>query len=162
KLPNLKTISIPVVQELAAKDPDALPQRYIRVKQEKPASIKTISNHSNSIPMIDMALLYKDHECRQQVMEKLAFACQEWGFFQVVNHGILVSLLEKMKASVRGFFQLPLEEKLEYGIQEREGYGQLFVVSEEQKLDWSDLFYLITLPEDIRNMDFWPTKPVDF
>ncbi|KAH9307530.1 hypothetical protein KI387_035441, partial [Taxus chinensis] len=159
KLPNSKTISIPVVQELGAKDPDALPQRYIRGKQ---ASITTVSNHSNSIPMIDMALLSINHECRQQVMEKLAFACQEWGFFQVVNHGIPVSLLEQMKEAVRGFFQLPLEEKLKYGIQEREGYGQAFVVSEEQKLDWSDMFYLITLPEDIRNMDFWPTRPVNF
>jgi len=27
-----------------------------------------------------------------------------------------------------------------------EGFGQLFVVSEDQKLDWNDMFYMTTLP----------------
>lgn len=33
----------------------------------------------------------------------------------------------------------------------QEGFGQLFVVSEEQKLDWSDVFFLVNNPVDLRN-----------
>uniref|UniRef100_A0A0C9S4L6 TSA: Wollemia nobilis Ref_Wollemi_Transcript_13857_1326 transcribed RNA sequence n=1 Tax=Wollemia nobilis TaxID=56998 RepID=A0A0C9S4L6_9CONI len=168
KLPNRKTISIPVVQELAAKDPHALPQRYIRSHDERPPSLTTATTtdtYSSTVPTIDMVpLLSQDagHPCRQQAIDKLAISCQEWGFFQVVNHGIPASLMDQMKGVVRGFFHLPLEEKLKYGIQEREGYGQFCVVSDDQKLDWSDSFYLLTLPPDTRNMVFWPTTPVEF
>uniref|UniRef100_A0A0D6QVN6 Fe2OG dioxygenase domain-containing protein n=1 Tax=Araucaria cunninghamii TaxID=56994 RepID=A0A0D6QVN6_ARACU len=168
KLPNRKTISIPVVQELAAKDPHDLPQRYVRSHDERPPSLTTAvttGKYSSTVPTIDMSpLLSQDdgHPCRQQAMDKLAKSCQEWGFFQVVNHGIPASLMEQMKEVVRGFFQLPVEEKLKYGIQEREGYGQAFVISDDQKLDWSDMVYLFTLPPEARNMDFWPTRPEDF
>ncbi|XP_057856119.2 oxoglutarate-dependent flavonoid 7-O-demethylase 1 isoform X2 [Cryptomeria japonica] len=161
KLPNSKTISIPVVQELAARDPDSVPQRYRR-EEERLHSITVSDNLSSSIPIIDLSLLSEHKESRQQVMEKLSLACQEWGFFQVVNHGVPVSVLDQMKQVVRDFFQLPLEEKLKCGIQEREGYGQAFVISDEQKLDWSDMLYLVTLPEDVRNMNFWPRRPTNF
>ena len=33
-----------------------------------------------------------------------------------------------------------------------EGFGQIFVVSEEQKLDWGDIFYINTLPIHLRNL----------
>ncbi|KAJ4800238.1 2-oxoglutarate (2OG) and Fe(II)-dependent oxygenase superfamily protein [Rhynchospora pubera] len=43
-----------------------------------------------------------------------------------------------------------------------QGYGQAFVLSEEQKLDWSDMFYITTRPVALRNMKFWPTSPSTF
>ncbi|GLJ27816.1 hypothetical protein SUGI_0545900 [Cryptomeria japonica] len=67
-----------------------------------------------------------------------------------------------MKGIVREFIQLPLEEKLKYKIQETEGYGQSFVASDDQILDWADIMSLTTLPPENRKMDFWPTKPSDF
>lgn len=47
-----------------------------------------------------------------------------------------------------GFFKLPSEEKKKYWMtnNEVEGFGQAFVISEEQKLDWADLSVLATLP----------------
>ncbi|ONK56020.1 uncharacterized protein A4U43_C10F3310 [Asparagus officinalis] len=95
---------------------------------------------------------------------KLKFACEEWGFFQFVNHDISEELIEKVKADVEEFFQLPLDVK-EACAQESgnlEGYGQAFVVSEEQKLDWGDMLFLFTLPQNYRNLKFWPTHPPTF
>ncbi|CAN1747242.1 2-oxoglutarate-dependent dioxygenase 11 [Linum perenne] len=43
-----------------------------------------------------------------------------------------------------------------------EGYGQAFVVSEEQKLDWGDMLFIHSLPVDARNMRFWPRVPSSF
>ncbi|RVW47417.1 Protein SRG1 [Vitis vinifera] len=79
----------------------------------------------------------------------------------VVNHGISSSLLEEFKGEVQDFFLLPLEEKKKLWQQpdNHQGFGQLFVVSEEQRLDWSDVFYLTTLPSNIRKSDIFQKLP---
>lgn len=83
---------------------------------------------------------------------------------QLVNHGIPDKVIEKMRADVEGFFQLPLGEKeaIAQLPGDLEGYGQAFVVSDEQKLDWSDMLYLFTQPPHFRNLKFWPAQPPAF
>ncbi|KAI5650710.1 hypothetical protein M9H77_36715 [Catharanthus roseus] len=63
-----------------------------------------------------------------------------------------------------GFFMLPLEEKQKYPMVPGtvQGYGQAFVFSEEQKLDWCNMFALGLEPHYIRNPKLWPTKPANF
>jgi isopenicillin N synthase-like dioxygenase len=53
-----------------------------------------------------------------------------------------------MKFDIHEFFKLPMEEKKKYWqeLGDLEGYGQAFVVSDEQKLDWGDMFYMVMLP----------------
>ncbi|CAL5412433.1 unnamed protein product [Camellia sinensis] len=41
-----------------------------------------------------------------------------------------------------------------------EGFGQAFVRSEEQKLDWADLFYMVTLPTHLRKPHLFPKLPL--
>ncbi|GLJ27755.1 hypothetical protein SUGI_0544710 [Cryptomeria japonica] len=155
-----KRFPIPVVQELASQHLHSLPQRFIRSEKERP---NDFSHHQMDIPIIDMGMFLSDSEsCRQQELEKLDIACKQWGFFQAVNHGIPLSLMQGMKGIVKEFVQLPLEEKLKYEMKEIEGYGQTFVASDDQILDWTDTLFLTTLPPENRNMNFWPTKPADF
>jgi isopenicillin N synthase-like dioxygenase len=74
-------------------------------------------------------------------------------------------LIEGLKADTIEFFNKPLEEKMAYQQDSDgtlQGYGQAFVLSEEQKLDWSDLLYVMTRPVARRNMKFWPTSPSTF
>ncbi|KAL4296935.1 hypothetical protein GQ457_12G024330 [Hibiscus cannabinus] len=100
----------------------------------------------------------------QEELEQLHRACKEWGFFQLVNHGVSFELLEKVKMEVQRFFNLPMEEKKKLWQKpgELEGFGQGFVVSEEQKLNWGDLFYMITLPTYLRNPHLFPNLPLAF
>lgn len=101
---------------------------------------------------------------REQEITKLARACEEWGFFQVVNHGVPNSLLDAVRRAGREFFQLPLEEKHKYAVNPRDlqGYGKTFVVSERQKLDWGDLLGLIMFPFGYRDLNLWPVELADF
>ncbi|KAK3037386.1 hypothetical protein RJ639_030148 [Escallonia herrerae] len=71
---------------------------------------------------------------------------------QVINHGVSATLLEDFKREIIDFFNLPKEAKKKLWQQpdNQEGFGQLFVISEEQKLDWSDMFYITTLPTSLR------------
>lgn len=84
--------------------------------------------------------------------------------FQLINHGVARDVIDGVKASTEGFFSLPPETKKKVA-QERgqlEGYGHLFVVSEDQQLDWSDVLYLNTMPPQLRKLRFWPSKPDNF
>lgn len=83
---------------------------------------------------------------------------------QVINHGVEHELLEKMEKLAKEFFMLPLEEKEKYpmppgGIQ---GYGHAFVFSEEQKLDWCNMFALGLAPAFMRKPELWPSNPPSF
>lgn len=83
---------------------------------------------------------------------------------QLINHGVGDEVIEKMKIDIQEFFELPLEEKMACAQLPNniEGYGQAFVVSEDQKLDWGDMLFLLPQPVPIRNMRFWPTIPSSF
>ena len=72
---------------------------------------------------------------------------------QVINHGVRRELVEKMKKGVRELFDLPMGEKdkLWQREGEMEGFGQMFEPSENQKLNWVDVFYVVTLPSHLRN-----------
>ncbi|KAM4101085.1 hypothetical protein ACB094_05G116400 [Castanea mollissima] len=86
-------------------------------------------------------------------LDRLHSACKDWGFFQVVNHGVSTSLLEEFRTQIESFFKLPYEDKKKLWQQpnHQEGFGQLFVVSDEQKLDWSDMVDLFDkLPPEFR------------
>ncbi|KAJ4975802.1 hypothetical protein NE237_000908 [Protea cynaroides] len=144
------SLLVPSVQELAKDTLSTLPPRYARPDQDPPI-IKDIDSLP-VVPVINIHLLISEEPAKDLELERLHSACREWGFFQIVNHGISNSLIEKIKSEVQYFFQLPSEEKkkLWQRPDDHEGFGQLFVVSEEQKLDWCDMFYITTLPINLR------------
>lgn len=80
---------------------------------------------------------------------------------QVVGHGVSDSFLETFRTEIESFFKLPYEEKKKLWQQpdNHEGFGQLFVVSEDQKLDWSDMFYITTLPLKLRKTELFGKLP---
>jgi isopenicillin N synthase-like dioxygenase len=73
-------------------------------------------------------------------------------------------VIHNFKKGLAEFFKQPLEAKKMYSQVpgSLEGYGQHFVFSESQKLDWADMFYLILRPVDSRDMKFWPNRPPSF
>ena len=46
-----------------------------------------------------------------KVVEKLATACADWGFFHVVNHGVDAQLIASLRTASLEFFALPLRSK---------------------------------------------------
>ena len=69
------------------------------------------------VPVIDVGPLAAAFEgaAVSDVAEKIAAACREWGFFQVVNHGLddrpRGNLLEGVRAQMEAFFGLPRADK---------------------------------------------------
>ncbi|XP_063943070.1 oxoglutarate-dependent flavonoid 7-O-demethylase 1 [Daucus carota subsp. sativus] len=155
-----RSLEVPSVHELAKEKMAAVPSRYVRPDHE-PALSRP--NPGLEVPVIDMEMLLHGDKMDTE-LNRLHQACKEWGFFQLTNHGVSDSLLDKVKAEAEEFFKLPLEEKKKFGQLEGdvEGYGQVFVVSEEQKLDWADMFFMITLPAELRKPHLLPQLPLSF
>jgi len=69
-----------------------------------------------------------------------------------------------VKLDVQEFFKMSMEENKKYWQQpgDLEGFGQAFVVSDEQKLDWGDMFSLVMLPTHLRKPHLFPKLPLPF
>lgn len=71
-------------------------------------------NTTDQIPVIDLQVLQHpapDPTTLETLVREIGRACENWGFFQVINHGISSSLINKLKEEAESFFALPLEEK---------------------------------------------------
>jgi isopenicillin N synthase-like dioxygenase len=61
---------------------------------------------AETLPVIDIRDLR--HAATQRAIDR---ACREWGFFQVVGHGIDERILAALRREMRSFFYLPLPAK---------------------------------------------------
>uniref|UniRef100_A0A1J3G0L6 Protein SRG1 n=1 Tax=Noccaea caerulescens TaxID=107243 RepID=A0A1J3G0L6_NOCCA len=157
------SLIVPSVLEIVKeKNFTTVPPRYVRSDQESTEVIDD-SSLSSEIPVIDMKRLCSVSAMDSE-LEKLDFACQDWGFFQLVNHGIDSSFLDKLETEVQDFFNLSMEEKKELWQRsgEFEGFGQVNIVSEDQKLDWGDMFILTTEPIRSRKSHLFSNLPPSF
>jgi len=65
-----------------------------------------------SVPIIDVAdLTVGTGVCGDRSIGEIAAAANEWGFFQVVNHGIPETLTDKVRKQAEAFFDLPMASK---------------------------------------------------
>jgi isopenicillin N synthase-like dioxygenase len=155
--------SLPVenVQDLAARVNKNVPDQYLRGDTEMG---EVLSSESLQIPVVDMSKLNGNQSDHDTELEKLHLACKDWGFFQLINHGVPEEVIQQVKIDIEEFFKLPLDDKKAYAQLPNtlEGYGQAFVLSEDQKLDWGDMLLLFSQPPSRRNMRFWPKKPASF
>ncbi|XP_044497456.1 protein SRG1-like [Mangifera indica] len=155
------SLPVPCVQELAKEVLTTVPPRYVRTDLDSP--VIADATFPPQVPVIDLQKLLSG-DLTNSELDKLHHACKEWGFFQLINHGVSSSLVEKMKIEAQELFNLPMEEKKKYWQKEGdvEGFGQAFVVSEEQKLDWADLFLVTALPIHLRKPHLFSKLPLPF
>lgn len=78
----------------------------------------TVVDEEAAVPIIDVGPLLDPHDpsaaraAELAVVGQIGKACEEWGFFQVINHGIPLDLIEEVLASSRIFFEYPAQEKM--------------------------------------------------
>jgi isopenicillin N synthase-like dioxygenase len=70
-----------------------------------------------SVPVIDMAPLFgADDPARRDAAARIADACEDDGFFQVVGHGVSARTVATLAFQASAFFALPAPEKARIGM----------------------------------------------
>ncbi|XP_024040110.1 1-aminocyclopropane-1-carboxylate oxidase homolog 1 [Citrus clementina] len=92
-------------------------------------------------PTVDLQGVDKDPIQRKEIVERVRKASETSGFFQVINHGIPVSILEEVKEGVRRFFEQDFELKKEFytrDITKMVGYNSNFDLYSAPAANWRD------------------------
>ncbi|XP_028767691.1 codeine O-demethylase-like [Neltuma alba] len=164
---KVRSLKIPVVQELAGRGLARLPDNFKRFHHP---NLTPTAFHD--VPTINMAFLKhgSDPMARAQELAKLAQAANHLGLFLIHDHGIAKEVVEGAREAIRGFFELSYEEKkASVGSYDNDvnniGYaGNSNVKSDDQAWDWVDRLGLRAFPPIAphENLHVWPLKPSNF
>ncbi|KAM6565306.1 hypothetical protein CsatA_024434 [Cannabis sativa] len=102
-----------------------------------------------SIPVVDLKNVENDLTRRQEIVQEVGVAAESWGFFQVVNHGIPLSVLEEMETAVRRFFEQENEVKKEFYTRDSSRkfrYNSNFDLFNAPAANWRDTVFCIMAP----------------
>nr|ABG78790.1 flavone synthase I [Cuminum cyminum] len=133
---------------------------FVRDEDERPKV--AYNQFSTEIPIISLAGIDDDSKGRRpEVCRKIVEAFEDWGIFQVVDHGVDSALISEMSRLSREFFALPAEEKLRYDTTGGKRGG--FTISTHQQgddvRDWREFVTYFSYPVDARDYSRWPEKP---
>ncbi|GLT31479.1 hypothetical protein SLA2020_062120 [Shorea laevis] len=153
------------VQSLSESGLHTIPDRYIKPPHDRPSlTIFDSTVAEANIPIIDLAGLFSDDKVlHARIQDEIFNAARHWGFFQVLNHGVMPELMDRAREAWRDFFHLPMEMKQAYANSPKtyEGYGSRLGVQKGAILDWSDYYFLHYLPLSLKDYNKWPASPTD-
>ncbi|KAI9076795.1 hypothetical protein K1719_028728 [Acacia pycnantha] len=139
-----------------------VPSNFVRPFCDRPNLQDVQSTDGSSIPLIDLQDL--DSPNRSLTIRKIGDACRKYGFFQVMNHGVPVEVVQKMVKVSREFFHLPESERMKSYSDDSTKTTRLstsFNVKTEKVANWRDFLRLHCHPlEDY--IHEWPTNPPCF
>ena len=101
---------------------------FIWPKDHRPSVPHNDFERAQELPTVDLAGLQpgKSERERARIAKHLVKTLSDWGFAQVINHGVPTDVTAKMQSQARKFFDLPLEQK-ERGVasstSKHEGFG---------------------------------------
>ncbi|KAL5564265.1 hypothetical protein UlMin_027429 [Ulmus minor] len=94
------------------------------------------------IPLIDLSKPESKH--------LIVKACEEYGFFKVINHGVPVDYISKLESEAVKFFSMPLSEKEKAGPPTPFGYGNK-QIGPNGDMGWVE--YLLLTTDQERNSE---------
>ncbi|XP_038887306.1 1-aminocyclopropane-1-carboxylate oxidase 1 [Benincasa hispida] len=81
---------------------------------------------------------------RAKILEQIEDACQNWGFFELVNHGIPHKFLDTVEKMTRDHYKKSMEERFKETVLSK---GLEAAQAEVNDMDWESTFFLRHLPE---------------
>ncbi|KAK8507444.1 hypothetical protein V6N12_072703 [Hibiscus sabdariffa] len=85
-------------------------EQFSYVRNKQPAAL-----FPPLIPIVDLS----EPDSKHQMIK----ACEEFGFFKVINHGVPMEFISRLESEATEFFSLPLSEKEKTGQPKPYGYG---------------------------------------
>ncbi|PON72625.1 Gibberellin-2 oxidase [Parasponia andersonii] len=109
----------------------------------------------HGIPVVDLS----NPDAKTSIVK----ACEDFGFFKVVNHGVPMEFMAKLEAEALNFFNLPQSEKDRAGPPDPFGYGSKRI-GPNGDVGWIEYVLLKTNPDIISNksLSTFPENPQIF
>ncbi|KAL7087372.1 hypothetical protein ACP275_13G064500 [Erythranthe tilingii] len=98
-------------QKMVVLSKPAIIQHYSKPKHTAPAAAALFPG----VPLIDLS--------KPDPQTQLVKACEEFGFFKVINHGVPIHSIRELEAQAVKFFSLPISDKSKAGPPDPFGYG---------------------------------------
>ncbi|RWW74759.1 hypothetical protein BHE74_00017282 [Ensete ventricosum] len=137
---------------------------FVRDEDERPKV--AYNQFSSDIPVISLAGVDDEEGAaggrRAEIRRKIVEACEDWGLFQVLDHGVDAGLISEMTRLAREFFTLPPEEKLRFDMSGGKKGGfivSIDVTQGEAVQDWREIVTYFSYPIGARDFSRWPDKP---
>ncbi|KAI4305743.1 hypothetical protein L6164_029091 [Bauhinia variegata] len=93
-------------------------------------------------PVINLEKLNGDE--RNATMEQIKDACENWGFFELVNHGISHEFMDTVERLTKEHYSKCMEQRFKEIVASKALEG---VKAEVKDMDWESTFFLRHLPE---------------
>ncbi|KAL6125892.1 hypothetical protein ACLB2K_073943 [Fragaria x ananassa] len=140
---------------------DHVPQRYVLPPSQRP--ISPSDPNLSTLPILDLSSL-QSSSLRPHVINNIQTACKEIGFFQVINHGIPLSVMKDALSAANEFFNLPVEDKMLLGsdnVHAPVRYGTSINHAVDKNHFWRDFIkhYSHPISEWIH---LWPSNPSSY
>ncbi|XP_020115050.1 2'-deoxymugineic-acid 2'-dioxygenase-like [Ananas comosus] len=139
-----------------------VPEKYIFPAHKRPA--KELVDSSVALPVIDLRGGRLQGDGRDEIVREIVDAGKQFGFFQVVNHGVPEQLIEHMVGVSEELFNMPVEEKAKYYSDDPSiicRLGSSTPYDQNGIRYWRDYLKLVCYPVE-EFMHLWPQKPDKF
>ncbi|MBA0801386.1 hypothetical protein Gohar_011756 [Gossypium harknessii] len=127
-----------------------VPKIFVRPAEDLAADELNSSQKTIEVPVIDLSNI-GDSIRRKEIVNEVKIASGEWGFFQVINHGIPLSVLDEMIEGIRLFNEQDLELKKEMYSRDsakKVRFHSNFDLYTSKTADWRDTLQLTFLDSD--------------
>ncbi|XP_059664407.1 hyoscyamine 6-dioxygenase-like [Cornus florida] len=139
----------------------SLPETYVVPPDQRPGKITVPV--SKTIPVIDLGKAVGDD--RTDIVQQILNASREFGFFQVINHGVSENLMEETRNLFNEFFNLPDEDKASVYSEDSSKKCKLYTSSFNNAKNkvhyWRDNLRHPCHPLE-EWMPLWPEKPTRY
>ncbi|KAK7394372.1 hypothetical protein VNO78_14898 [Psophocarpus tetragonolobus] len=134
----------------------SVPFSYVQLPEARPGIVASGKN----IPVVDLGL----HD-PSQTLKQILNASQEYGFFQVINHGVPKELMDDTLNIFKEFHAMPAEEKIRESSRDPNGSCRLYSSREVNNKDivqfWRDTLRHFCPPSG-EFIQFLPQKPAKY
>ncbi|GMJ09071.1 DMR6-LIKE OXYGENASE 1 [Hibiscus trionum] len=136
----------------------SLPQSYVMPPEKRPGDL--VIPLEKSIPVIDLQC----HD-RNETIRQILKAGEEYGFFQIINHGVPKDLIDETMNVAEEFHAMPGLDKERECAKDPNGscklYTSSYVYPREDFHLWRDAVTHPCRPLD-QHIQFWPEKPTRY
>ncbi|GAB2294154.1 hypothetical protein Dimus_036617 [Dionaea muscipula] len=136
-----------------------VPENYVFPAGKRPGELLVPAYET--LPVIDLQKAHNRKDTIHQIMK----ACREYGFFQVINHGVEGELMDDAMSVFKEFFDLPAEDKSSLFSEDANEICRLYTSSynygKEEIHYWRDALKHSCTPLE-ECIQHWPQKPTRY